>query len=625
MKNDINITKALIDLSTDSIFIIQNGIIKYANRDLLEFSGYNLSELIGVKFPEIVQHNELDTLYSLSLKNQNGENQPLKYESGARFKNGNCIDVEVSAVSVVFEGEPAFLVVLRDITQRKISERKYQNIIDFAPIGFYKTRRNGDFILANEELANILGYDDADELLAMNISDFYFSGDEREKLINKYDTAKSSKIKNIEIKFRKKDGSAIWVLMTARAIKDKNGNTISYDGFIIDVSEMKKSQNELIAAKEKAEESDRLKSAFLANMSHEIRTPMNGILGFTSLLLKPDLNDETKEKYIQTIHQSGERMLNTVNDIVEMSKIEAGIMEVRKSEISVSGILKDILSFFQVQAQKKGLTLNYQNKTPGAEIFVTTDRAKFESILTNLIKNAIKFTEQGSITVSHITKNGFIEFCIKDTGIGIPLNRQKAIFSRFEQADIKDKRAFEGSGLGLAIAKSYVEMLDGKIWVESTEGVGTEFYFTLPVSNVVKNSAPDSKQEHNENGLKRKYKILIVEDDRTSAIVLKTILYDIAEKITHANNGEKAIKECKNQADFDIILMDMKMPGISGHETTKRIREFNKDVIIIAQTAYALSGDREKAFQSGCNDYIAKPIKKREILEKIESNIKNCI
>jgi len=625
MRDDYNITKELIDLSTDSIFIMQNGIIKYVNPNLLQVSEYKLSELIGVKFTEFVPSTELEKVYSIFQKRQSGENIPTKYESSARLKNGKFIDVEVSVVSIVFEGEPALQVVLRDITKRKISERKYQDIIDFAPIGFYKSSRNGEFILANEELANILGYENADELLSMNISDFYFSSDEREKLIKKYDKKEKSKIKNLEIKFKKKDGSAIWVLMTTRAIKDENGKTISYDGFIMDVTEMKKSKNELIAAKEKAEESDRLKSAFLANMSHEIRTPMNGILGFTSLLLNPDLNDETKEKYIQIIHQSGERMLNTVNNIVEMSKIEAGIIDIRKSEINVNAILEDILSFFQVQTIKKGLILNYQNNTPGAEIILTTDKAKFESILTNLIKNAIKFTDRGSITVSNITKNGFIEFCVKDTGIGIPKHRQEAIFMRFEQADIKDTRAFEGSGLGLAITKSYIEMLDGKIWMKSTEGQGSEFYFTLPISNVILNKPQNPKQEHNLKKLKRKYKFLIVEDDKNSAMLLKTMLNDIAEKITHANTGENAIEECRNQDDFDVIFMDIKMPGISGHETVKRIREFDKDVIIIAQTAYAMSGDREKAISSGCNDYISKPIKKNEILEKIEKNIKNCI
>ena len=429
----------------------------------------------------------------------------------------------------------------------------------------------------------------------------------------------------IEHRILYKDGGPGYMGVRFFIIKDESGKTIKTFGVNQDITERKIAELELIKAKEKAEESDRLKSAFLANMSHEIRTPMNGILGFTGLLLEPDLSDETKEQYIQIIHQSGERMLNTVTDIVEISKIEAGIVEVRKSEINVTEVVKSILKFFQVQAQKKGLNLIYQNENLEIDIILTTDKAKFESIFSNLIKNAIKFTEKGNITISCCFKNGFIEFCVKDTGIGIPKQRQAAIFNRFEQADIEDTRVFEGSGLGLAIAKSYVEMLGGEIWVESIETKGSEFYFTIPIFIIEKDRASNSKQESKEKRFNRQYKILIVEDDEISAIYLKTILNDIAKEITHVDTGERAIEECKNQDDFDVILMDIKMPGISGFEATKRIREFNKEVIIIAQTAYALSGDREKAISSGCNDYITKPVKENEILEKIEKNIKNCI
>ncbi len=385
------------------------------------------------------------------------------------------------------------------------------------------------------------------------------------------------------------------------------------------------SKNNYILQFENAKIANRLKSAFLANMSHEIRTPMNGILGFTNLLLEPDLSDETKEEYIQIIHKNGERMLNTVTDIVEISKIEAGIVDVRKTEINATEILKNIVTFFQIQAQKKGLILSYQRESPETDIILSTDKAKFESILTNLIKNAIKYTDRGSITVSTLTKNGFVEFCLKDTGIGIPTHRQTAIFNRFEQADIEDTRVFQGSGLGLAIAKSYVEILGGKIWVESIEGKGSEFYFSIPFLPIEKDKPSNSEKENNKINYHSQYNILIVEDDETSAILLKTILKDVAKKITHFKTGEQAIEECKTNVDYDIILMDIKMQGIDGFETTKRIREFNKGVIIIAQTAYALSGDKEKAISSGCNDYIAKPVKKIEILEKIEKNIKKSI
>lgn len=239
------------------------------------------------------------------------------------------------------------------------------------------------------------------------------------------------------------------------------------------------SKNNYILQFENAKIANRLKSAFLSNMSHEIRTPMNGILGFTNLLLKPDLSDKAKEEYIKIIHKSGERMLDTVNDIVEISKIEAGIVDIKKTEINATEILKNIVTFFDEQAKQKGLILSYQPKNPKTDIILSTDKTKFESIFTNLIKNAIKYTDSGSITASTLKKNGFVEFCLKDTGIGIPPDRQTAIFNRFEQADIEDNRVFQGSGLGLAIAKSYVEILGGKIWVESVEGKGSEFYFSI--------------------------------------------------------------------------------------------------------------------------------------------------
>jgi CheY-like chemotaxis protein len=379
--------------------------------------------------------------------------------------------------------------------------------------------------------------------------------------------------------------------------------------------------NDLQAVKEKVEESDRLKSAFLANMSHEIRTPMNGILGFTDLLLKPDLNDGKKEKYIEIIKKSGDRMLNTVNDIIEISKIEAGLIEVRNSNINVSSVVKNLIEFFQIQAQQKGLTLSFESDE--LELIVNTDLKKFESILTNLIKNAIKFTNNGRIDISFGVKNGFLQFCVEDTGIGVPQNRIHAIFNRFEQADIEDTQVFQGSGLGLAIAKSYVEILGGKISVTSVEGEGSTFCFTLPYLSDMNTSDSidtDTSIENNEVQFSQP-KILIVEDDEVSADFLNIILNKVAATTMIVNSGEKAIEFCKIHPDIDLVLMDIKMPGIDGYEATRRIREFNKEVLIIAQTAYALAGDKEKAITAGCNDYIAKPVKPDELIEMITKQL----
>lgn len=243
-------------------------------------------------------------------------------------------------------------------------------------------------------------------------------------------------------------------------------------------------KDKLIIAKEKAEESNRLKTAFLNNMSHEIRTPMNGIFGFTQLLLEPDLSSEERESYIKIVNQSGQRMINTVTDIIEMSKIESGIVKINKTDLNFNKKINELVQFFEPEAEKKGLKLNIDMLLPDMQKHLLSDQSKIESIITNLIKNAIKYTQSGTITIGCQPKGNEIEFYIKDSGIGIPAGRLDAIFNRFEQAEIKDTRVFEGSGLGLAISKSYVEMLGGKIWVESEEGKGSTFYFTLPYNAV---------------------------------------------------------------------------------------------------------------------------------------------
>lgn len=232
-------------------------------------------------------------------------------------------------------------------------------------------------------------------------------------------------------------------------------------------------------ATQKAEESNKLKSAFLANMSHEIRTPMNGILGFTNLLKEPNLKGRQRQEYINIIQKSGDRMLTTLNDIMEISKIETGQIKISSHKIDIGTLFETLYDFFSLEAKNKELDLIVDNKLP-EEYIIVTDKTKLNSILSNLIKNAIKFTDSGTIKFGCNKEGNFIKFHVKDTGIGIPKNRREAIFNRFEQADIEDKQAREGSGLGLAIVKSYVEMLGGKVWVESEEKSGSTFFFTLP-------------------------------------------------------------------------------------------------------------------------------------------------
>ncbi|MDP2338438.1 MAG: ATP-binding protein [Bacteroidota bacterium] len=381
--------------------------------------------------------------------------------------------------------------------------------------------------------------------------------------------------------------------------------------------EKEKRAAELINAKGHAEESDRLKSAFLANMSHEIRTPMNGILGFAELLKDPDLSSKQQLEYIRIIEKSGARMLNIINDIVDISKIESGQMKVSVSETNVNEQMEFINTFFKAEVEPKGIRLILKNSLPSSEAIIRTDREKLYAILTNLVKNAIKYTQKGFIEFGYILKQAELEFFVKDTGIGIPKHRQIAIFERFVQSDISDKRAFQGTGLGLSISKAYVEMLGGKIWVESEEGKGSIFYFTIPSNGEAeeKNDIQNVVLSEEEENQIKDLKILIAEDDELSKKLLTVIVKIIGKEVLKVRTGVEAIEACRNNPDIDLVLMDIQMPEMNGYEATRQIRQFNQDVVIIAQTALALTGDRELAIEAGCDDYISKPIRRDKLIE----------
>jgi len=394
------------------------------------------------------------------------------------------------------------------------------------------------------------------------------------------------------------------------------------------LEELKTFKNELMLAKERAEESDRLKSAFLANMSHEIRTPMNGILGFADLLKERNLSGEVLNNYISIIEKSGKRMLNIINDIVDISKIEAGLMKLDIKESNINEQIEYLYTFFKPEAASRGLELYFQNSLPSKEAIFQTDREKVYAILTNLVKNAIKYTEKGKIEFGYIRKGKNLVFHVKDTGIGIPEDRQEAIFDRFVQADISDKMARQGAGLGLSISKAFVEMLGGTMWVESQEGIGSCFYFTLPFDVEATETFADASNLRDENAMNHEnpqikgLKILIVEDDEISGMLLDLGLKQFCKEILRVSKGDEAVELCRNNSGIDLVLMDIQLPNLNGYEATRQIRQFNKDIVIIAQTAFGLAGDKAKAIEAGCNDYLSKPINRDELLGLIKKYFK---
>ena len=400
--------------------------------------------------------------------------------------------------------------------------------------------------------------------------------------------------------------------------KNADGSISKFEIFH-DITEKKLADEKLIIALERAEESDRLKSAFLKNMNHEIRTPMNGILGFTDLLKDSDLTDEEQEEYLDIIKSSSGRLLNTINNLMNISMIESCQMKVSNTNMDINKKINELHSYFKSKAEKKGIKFSLNNSLSEHETIIKTDREKVITILKNLINNAVKFTREGKIEFGCSKKRDELEFYVKDSGIGIPADKHQAIFKYFIQAENYTTRSFEGAGLGLSICKAYVEMLGGKIWLESEEGKGTQFYFTIPYIADEKEASlsKDQKTETISDSQKKKLKILIAEDEEAGVLLLSILLKNIDKEILHAKTGTEAIEIYRNNPDIDLVLMDIRMPEMDGYEVTRQIRRFDKKVTIIAQTAFNLAGDREKALASGCNDYISKPLNKEKLLKLI--------
>lgn len=381
--------------------------------------------------------------------------------------------------------------------------------------------------------------------------------------------------------------------------------------------EYKLMNRKLQEAKEKAEENERLKSAFLANMSHEIRTPMNGILGFADLLKEPNLTGDEQMEFLNIIEKSGRRMLNIINDIISISKIEAGLMTVNIQPSNINEQMEYIYTFFKYEVEYKGLLFSYKTELPEDEAIIYIDKEKFYAILTNLVKNAIKFTDQGFIEFGYSVKDTMLEFFVKDSGIGIPKDKQHDIFERFIQADRTDQNINQGAGLGLSISKAYLEMMGGNIWIESDVSKGSCFYFTIPYARDKIESSPQeitiSKVDHNLDS--NSPKILVAEDDDSSIKFISLVLRKKGLDVSCVTSGAEAVEYCINHPEIEIIFMDIQMPIMDGYEASKLIREFNKTATIIAQTAFALESDKENILNHHFDDYIAKPIKPAELYQ----------
>lgn len=552
------------------------------------------------------------------------------FEIGLINRDGSIIHCSISCKVILnSQGTPEKIIgSVRDISERRSSEDAIRQerlmlrtLIDNLPDPIYVEDIECRKVIANKaDIKNtgktleseVLGKNDL-ELFPGEIGKRGYAEDKRV-----IDTGKP--VFDLEEEFVDKDGKKRWLQTFKVPLQDKNGRITGLVGIGHDITQRKENEKELITAKEKAEESDKLKTAFLHNISHEIRTPMNAIVGFSALLGEPDLDSNIRQSYIDLIMQSSNHLLAIISDIVDISNIEANLVKISKHEINLNQVLKSMIRQFSQKAEEKKIKLECENSLPDTDLFVLADSNKLSQILSNLLSNAIKFTDKGVVRYGYKLAGDYVEFSVSDTGIGIAPEHFDRIFDRFYQVQSTVSRLYEGTGLGLAISKAYTEQMGGRIWLTSEPGKETTFNFTIPFEKTKGPAIPVADKKKAEGFVfPEKRVILIAEDVESNFKLIKYFLSDSNAEVIHAFNGKEAVEKFNDAEQLDLILMDIKMPVMDGYTATKLIREKNPDIPIIAQTAYA--DDRESAFENGCNGFISKPFDKKALFKVLREFI----
>jgi PAS domain S-box-containing protein len=484
----------VVETSSDLISVVDSkGKIVFINHASKEFYGLPPKECLGASVFDFIHPEDTEDTKARFTAWEHSKINSFHFENRQINISGEIIETEWKVNIQRKENKITKITsIIRDITKQNNTQKElikvnterehFLNFFKLSPDIMVIADPNGAFITINPATTELLGYSEK-EITARPFIEFVHADDKQNTLEEIEKQSKLGFSLNFENRYLRKNNTPI-LLSWSAYFNNEEGVTYASAR---DITSEREIEKELIKAKDKAEESDRLKSAFLSNMSHEIRTPMNGILGFSDLLKTPNLSGKEQQKYIGIIEKSGKRMLNILNDIVSVSKIESGLMEVNLDKVNINDQIDFVFSFFKPEIERKGLHFSIKKHFANKDAFIQSDKEKIYGILTNFVKNALKFTKEGTIELGYTlrTVSGLSEllFYVKDSGIGIPKDRQLPIFDRFIQADIAGEMAYQGAGLGLSISKAYVELLGGKIWVESEEGMGSIFYFTLPYPN----------------------------------------------------------------------------------------------------------------------------------------------
>jgi len=500
-------------------------------------------------------------------------------------------------------------------------EHRLAVTISNIPLAILNLDRFGYITAANPAFLKTFDTTAADIINKLNVKDFEpFQGTE---LSSKIAEMIDEKIPfDIESPFLLNKGKDIFFKCRGTLVSSRGSDAHSFILIIGDVSKRKMKEYELIKALEKAEESDKLKTAFLTSMSHEIRTPMNHIIGFVDFLRDPELSPEEREEYSQIVFDSGQVLLRLIDDIIDIAKIESGQMQLHKTNFKLNELMNQLFISYQQLRSKRGKNdISFVLNVPDAiySLIVNTDAVRLQQIISNLLENAFKFTDEGRIELGYEIDRQDLIIYVKDTGMGIEASMHDLIFKRFRQLDYSSTKKYGGTGLGLSIIKGLIDLLEGSISLESTLGEGSVFRFRLPSVVVM----VEQQQAVSNVSTPRQYNwsdktFLIVEDERTNYNLLMIMLRPSKAKLVWAMGGQEAIDYVKqNTGAIDLILMDIRLPNVNGYEATIAIKKIDKSIPVIAQTAYAMDVEVQKAIQAGCDAYITKPIDRGQLLETI--------
>jgi PAS domain S-box-containing protein len=628
-----------------------NGNVIFLNTAAEEITGWAASEVIGKKFYDMFVFIDADANLLLESAINNvilsGAATGLKGSSTLVTKNGVSKYISANISPIVEETGvlSGTVTVFRDITRIRSMELKlieeqsnYMKVFNSAPVGVIVIDENEIITRVNEAALDFLNSSE-EQSIGKRFGDAFFCQEsfsaqqgcrystkcENCEMKRATNFALKSDIATTNIEFSKsfivnKKARELWLKMSITPMI--NGNKRTAVIVLMDITERKVVESSLKSAKEAAEIANKTKSEFLANMSHEIRTPINGIVGMVDLTLATELSNEQKEN-LMIVKSCANSLVKVINDILDFSKLEARKLVIENINFDIKSLIEETMKAHYPSAIKKGIELNYTFSLAIPK-YVIGDPSRLQQILNNLISNAIKFTERGEVWVKvKEIKNQDneleLQFSVEDTGIGISEDNIGMLFKSFSQLDGSITRRFGGTGLGLEISKQLSEIMGGRLWVESKSGIGSKFCLILKFVIGTKVEIPPKEIVQLKN-IDRPYNILLAEDDKVNQLVITRILKERGYLVDTAVNGLQAVEMCLKNS-YDAILMDIQMPVMDGIEATKRIKERDKCIPIIAITAYALKGDREKFLAHGMDEYISKPIKIEELYSIIEKSL----